>query len=79
MTTSQILVQIKMSNTEVKSPKENIDDQNSNIEFYLLLIAIKLGLIVASKIMKSVASTYQWHKKSLKKKYSTPDIESGSK
>lgn len=55
--------------------EENSSFSSSNVEFYLLLIALKLGFISATKIFKSVIAAYKWHKNSLKKKYSMPDVE----
>lgn len=48
---------------------------NGNAEFYLLLIAIKLGFLSGAKIIKTLISAYKIHKRSLKRKYMERNIE----
>lgn len=57
-------------------PNEEINQTNgSNTEFYLLLIAIKLGFLSGAKIIKTLISAYNIHKRSLKRKYMERNIE----
>lgn len=53
-------------------------EQSSNAEFYLLLIAVKLGFISATKILKGIANAYNWHVEKMKRKYTTPDVEANN-
>lgn len=64
-----LVISIEMSEKQVIEQPE----QSTNVEFYLLLIAVKLGFISATKILKGIA--YNWHVDNMKRKYSTPDVE----
>lgn len=59
-------------------PNEKIEDNKSDADFYLLIIAIKLGFLSLTKILKGIYGAYKWHRSSLKKKYQEANIEAAN-
>lgn len=49
--------------------------QNATVEYYLWLIVIKLALLSAFKIVRTIVRIHSAYRKSIKKKYSGNDIE----
>lgn len=58
-----------------KPTVEKPSTENPTTEFYLLIIVIKLAILCAFKLLKSICSMHTSYKKSLKKKYTAADIE----
>lgn len=52
-----------------------VKTENSIIENYLYLIVIKLALILAFKVTKSIVSIHTKYRKGIKRKYASRDIE----
>lgn len=50
------------------------NSEQSNVEFYLLLIAIKLGFLSSVKILNGIVNAYKAHRNALKKKYSSEEV-----
>lgn len=71
-----LTITINMDNKNVSNVSNLSADNDgaknaTNAEFYLLLIAIKLGFLSGIKILKTIINAYQCHKKALKKKYTS--------
>lgn len=60
---------ITMNNKTVAIQPE--ETEANNMEFYLMLITIKLGLLSGMKIIKSVINGYKSQRNALKKKYTS--------
>ena len=52
-----------------------LQTENSKLEYYLLLVVIKLAILVTLKTVQSIVNIHTAYKTNLKKKYKARDIE----